>query len=271
MLPGGMSGIPSSSKFGLFSITNSRFGTDSVITYGPTPGGGSSVRFLNGVSPGTRPANHIARMFENDASGSVSVIVISPVLSSVSIPEMSPSGSPFSRYSVGAFDRLVEGRAAGLEVEHPLDRVLEVARDDGGAVRVLEPVTQGQLVSQAVLGDLGQVLGEARNQLRARLALCAGVGEQRGVDEPQRLDPVDGVAQRRVEVVGLRRLRDRDLSALGGGATTTTSRVVVVIAAARCEPDTRDRGEGGDREHARAPTESVYLTHLYLPRPHSTA
>ena len=92
--------MPSASNSGFFSSTNWRFGTDSVIMNGPTPGGGSSVRFLNGVSLGTMPANHIARMFENDASASVSVIVISPVWSSVSIPEMSPSGSPFSRYSV---------------------------------------------------------------------------------------------------------------------------------------------------------------------------
>ena len=54
----------------------------------------SSVRFLNGVSPGTNPAKFIATMFEKSAAGSVSVIVISPVLSFVSIPEMSPSGSP---------------------------------------------------------------------------------------------------------------------------------------------------------------------------------
>ena len=46
------------------------------------------------------PANHIASTFENEESASVSVIVISPVLSSVSIPEMSASGSPSSRYSV---------------------------------------------------------------------------------------------------------------------------------------------------------------------------
>ena len=89
----GMSGTPSCSNSGFFSITNWRFGTDSVIMNAPTPGGGSLVRFSNGVSPGTSPAKFIARTFENAASGEVSLIVISPVLSSVSIPEMSASGS----------------------------------------------------------------------------------------------------------------------------------------------------------------------------------
>ena len=65
--------------------------------YGPTPGGGFFVMFLNGVSPGTSPANHMASTCVNEPSGAPSVIVMSPVLSSVSIPEMSPSALPASR------------------------------------------------------------------------------------------------------------------------------------------------------------------------------
>ena len=68
--PAGISG-PRSGKFVFFSITNCRFGTDSVTLYGPTPGGGFSVRFLQGVSPGTSPTNHIASTFENEPSARV--------------------------------------------------------------------------------------------------------------------------------------------------------------------------------------------------------
>ena len=65
--------------------------------------------FLNGVSPGTRPANHMASTFENEPSGSVSLIVISPVLSSVSMPEMSPSALPCVDVLLRALDDEVEG------------------------------------------------------------------------------------------------------------------------------------------------------------------
>ncbi len=57
------------------------------------------VRFLNGVLPGTIPVNHIASTFWNEPSGSVSLIVILPVLSSVVTPGMSAFGSPFLTYS----------------------------------------------------------------------------------------------------------------------------------------------------------------------------
>jgi hypothetical protein len=73
---------------GFFSSTNLRFGTDSVNLYGPMPGGGSLVRFSNGVSPGTSPANTVASALENVPSGSVRLIVISPVRSLVSMPGM---------------------------------------------------------------------------------------------------------------------------------------------------------------------------------------
>jgi hypothetical protein len=66
---------------------------------------------------------------------------------------------------LGALDHQVERRAARLQVEHPLDRVLEVGGLDGRAVRVLEALPQRQLVGQAVLGDGRHLLGEAGNQL----------------------------------------------------------------------------------------------------------
>ena len=92
-------GMPGMLKFGSFSITNSRLGTDLVNLYGPMPGGGSADRFLNGVSPGTTPAKVIARMLRIVPSAVVSSSVTLPVSSLVSIPEMSPSGLPASTYS----------------------------------------------------------------------------------------------------------------------------------------------------------------------------
>ena len=99
MCPTGMFGMLRLGNSGFFSITNCRFGTDSVTMYGPTPGGGEAVMLRNGVSPGTSPTNHWASTFWNEESASVSVIVISPVWSLVSIPEMSASGSFAFRYS----------------------------------------------------------------------------------------------------------------------------------------------------------------------------
>jgi hypothetical protein len=66
-----------------------------VIMYGPTPGGGSVVMFSNGVPLGTTPAKSIARTCENEPTGSVSLIVISPVSSLVSMPLMSALALPF--------------------------------------------------------------------------------------------------------------------------------------------------------------------------------
>ena len=141
----------------------------------------------------------IASTCVNEPSGAVSLIVMSPVVSSVVMPEMSPSALPASRYSSRALDAEEERATARLEVEDALDRVLEVGGLDGRAVRVLQPLAQLQLVGLAVRGDLRQVLGQARDQLRARLPLLARVGDQRRVDEPQRLDAVDGVRERRVQ------------------------------------------------------------------------
>ena len=97
-------GKPGRLKRSFFSSTNRRLGTDSVILYGPIPGGGSLVRFSNGVSPGTIPAKFIASTFEKVPSGSVSLIVISPVRSSVSMPGMSASALPALHVLLGAFD-----------------------------------------------------------------------------------------------------------------------------------------------------------------------
>ena len=65
------------------------------ILNGPTPGGGVFVWFSNGVSPGTRPAKFMPSTYWNEPSGSASVMVISPVASSVSMPVMSPLALPF--------------------------------------------------------------------------------------------------------------------------------------------------------------------------------
>jgi hypothetical protein len=53
--------------------------------------------FSNGVSLGTMPAKFIARTLLKAASGAVRWIVILPLLSSVSMPEISASGSPPER------------------------------------------------------------------------------------------------------------------------------------------------------------------------------
>jgi hypothetical protein len=52
--------MPNSAKPGTFFSVNPRLGTELVISYGPTPGGGLVVMFSNGVSPGTMPAKSIA-------------------------------------------------------------------------------------------------------------------------------------------------------------------------------------------------------------------
>src|SRR4051812_36591409 len=58
-----------------------------VITNGPLAGGGLLVASLSSaVDGGTGAANGRARMFSNVPLGSVSVMVMSPVLSSVTIP-----------------------------------------------------------------------------------------------------------------------------------------------------------------------------------------
>ena len=89
-----LSGLPSGtpsigSKLLFFSSTNCRLGSDDVILYAPVPGGGLLVWLLKGVLLGTTPENWSPRTAGKVPSGSLSVTVTSPVLSSVSIPEMS--------------------------------------------------------------------------------------------------------------------------------------------------------------------------------------
>ncbi len=65
-----------------------------VILNGPTPGGGFFVSFWNGVSPGTKPPNCIARMNGNWPLGCLILIVILRVASSAVMPEMSSLALP---------------------------------------------------------------------------------------------------------------------------------------------------------------------------------
>ena len=99
-----------------------------MILYGTDARGRVGVRFLNGVSPGTSPAKPIASTFENEPSGAFSLILMSPVLSSATMPEMSAFGLPFLTYSSAPTIPRKNAAAAGLQVEHALDRVLEVRR-----------------------------------------------------------------------------------------------------------------------------------------------
>ena len=62
---------------------------------------------------------------------------------------------------LGALDALVERRAPGLEVQHALDRVLEVGGLHRLAVRVLKALPQPELVGTSVGADLGERFGQA--------------------------------------------------------------------------------------------------------------
>lgn len=104
--------------------------------------------------------------------------------------------------AVGALDPGEEERSAGFEVQHALDPVLEVARLCGSAIGVLQPRTELQAVRLAVGADLGEVLGETGDELRALRALLVGIREQARVRRPQGAPPLLGVGERRVEEVG---------------------------------------------------------------------
>ena len=77
----------------------------------------------------------------------------------------------------------------------------------------VRPSRSVSLYVETVVADLGEVLGEARNQLRAGFARLMGVREKWCVHQPHRLPAVDGVGKRRVEEIGLRGLRQHRLSA----------------------------------------------------------
>ncbi len=112
-----------------------------------------------------------------------------------------------------------EAGGRGPECQEALDGVLEVGGLHRLAVRVGEPLSEAEAVGHSVGRDLRELLGQPRDQLRAPLPLGVPVGEQRGVDEPHRLPPVDRVAQGGVERVRLGRLRDGDGAARVGIVT----------------------------------------------------
>ena len=89
-------GIPGRSNFGFLVSTYSRVKSTMSRVYGPTPGGGC-LRLLPGdLAAGVGDTYGSARANRTFVSGSVRLIVISPVLSFVSMPAMSPLKSPFS-------------------------------------------------------------------------------------------------------------------------------------------------------------------------------
>jgi hypothetical protein len=88
-LPEGMSGRSRASKRWFRTIVQLRPGLTSLIRYAPTPGGGVALRSRIGVPLGTRPVAGSARMFSNAPHGRTRLMVIWPVASSASIPEIS--------------------------------------------------------------------------------------------------------------------------------------------------------------------------------------
>ena len=236
-----------SGKFGLRSSTNSRPGSEAVISYGPTPGGGSAVRSRNGVRAGTGAAKTSASALENVASGRVEAdrdlagLVVGFDPADVTAPVAG------AHVGARADDPLVEGRPGRAQAEHPLDLVLEVRRPHLAAVGVAEPLAQGERVGPAVLRDLRQVGGEPGDQLGALGALGPAVGEQGRVDEPDRFQRVDLERQRRVEAVRLRGLRDRDRG----------RRLLLAAARGQAEPGerarSRRRSAPGERMPRRSP------------------
>ena len=98
--------------------------------------------------------------------------------------------------------------------------MLEVGRLHRRAIGVLQPLSEPEVIRHPVRRDLGEPLGQPRDQVGAPLALGVPVGEQGRVDQPHRLPPVDGVAHCGVERVRLSRLRDGD-GATGLAVVTT--------------------------------------------------
>src|SRR5262249_50742586 len=88
-LPAGIPRVVESVQSGLRSTSHERFGTTFLISYGPTPGGGVFERFFIAVPCGTKPADGNASRLVKAPYGVVRWIVILPVASSVTMPEMS--------------------------------------------------------------------------------------------------------------------------------------------------------------------------------------
>ena len=120
----------------------------------------------------------------------------------VTIPLMSPSWSWRSRWSADALDHAEETDARRVDLEQALDRGLEVACLDRGAVRVLQAVTKLEAQLRAVGGNLRHALCEIRLE---RCAVRAGdvlVPQQALVDVPVDLPGGHRVGEPRVHVVG---------------------------------------------------------------------
>src|SRR4051794_15148585 len=78
------------SKLGFRTTIATLFGWYFWIMYGPVEGSGFVDESLAGESAGTGAANSVARMLTKSPCGEFSLIVITPVLSSVVIPLMWP-------------------------------------------------------------------------------------------------------------------------------------------------------------------------------------
>ncbi len=105
------------------------------------------------------------------------------------------------REGVGALDHREEPDARRVDLVVALDRVLEVARLDGRAVRVLEIRPQRELVRLPVRRDVRHVLGEIRHERGAVRPGNVLVPHQAEVDVPHDLPARDGVREGGVEVV----------------------------------------------------------------------
>ena len=129
-----------------------------MILNGPVPGGGRFVMFAKGrVRRDRGGERHREHVFEGR---------VGPIE-----PDRDPP-RPVVGLDAGdvglrlaallvldrADDPLVQRRGGRAQAEHALERMLEVARLDGAAVRVHEALAQPQRVGPAVGGHLGEVL-----------------------------------------------------------------------------------------------------------------
>ena len=201
-LASGTPSIPSDSNSGLRSITNSRSGSDSVIVNGPVPGGGCCVMFakrrVGRHRGGEREREQViegrVRALEPDRDPPRPVVG----LDSLDVGLRLAALLILDRTD----DPLVQERAGRAEVQDPPQRVLEVARLDGPAVRVHEALAETQAVGRSVGGDLRKVLSQARDQGGPRRPFDPLVGEQRRIDLTEYRVARDLETDRRVELSG---------------------------------------------------------------------
>ena len=109
-----------------------------------------------------------------------------------------------------ADDAAEEAHTRRVDLEVTLNGRLEVARLDGLAVGVLQPLAQRERVRLPVGRDLWQILCEIRNDRRAGRAADVLVAEQRQVDVPHHAPAFDRVRETRVEVVDTAVLRNSE-------------------------------------------------------------